>query len=152
MTKMKDLPRTAETAHAHYTLRCVLSGGCGGAALDFNRPATVCVKVQPMDGRAFEREFHPAEWVEFCKQNPPTPPRSIDGENGKLFLDWGVKTELRYVCRDDLGSILATFPADVTAADVVKELRSMGIPSKTRIKIRKQEVDLDGETGALIDA
>lgn len=76
--------------------------------------------------------------------------KTIDGVNGKLFLDWGVSTELRYVARDDLDGIVATFPADVPAATVAAELKTLGIPAGTRLTIRKEEVEIDTETGALI--
>ena len=79
-------------------------------------------------------------------------PKVVDGANGTLTLDWGVVTELRYVARNDLGSIVATFPATIPVAKVVQELTTMGIPAGTRLTIRKEEVDIDEEDGALIGA
>ena len=79
-----------------------------------------------------------------------TKPTTVAGVNGTLFLDWPVNSELRYVARDDLGRIVATWSADVAAVVVANDLRTMGIEAGTRLTIRKEEVDLDPETGALM--
>lgn len=50
-------------------VRCILSGGCGGAALDFNRGAKICVTWRRADGTYMHDSEHTeAQWADIVRR------------------------------------------------------------------------------------
>lgn len=68
------------------------------------------------------------------------------------LIDWNTDATALIVARREHGILVGTWPIGTSRGSIARDLASMRMPPRTRIRVRREMHEVCKETGALIGA